>query len=99
MVEPLNGSIKEIGEFRRFGLRGYQKGRKEWALVCTGHNLKKLIRAMQGGQCSGGVHPTGGSSHRRSNLSLLLRPPVGYHPQSLGAFVLLLILHQCATDC
>jgi transposase len=55
IVEPVNGQIKEIGGFRRFGLRGYEKVRREWALVCTGHNLKKLIGAMQAGQCGGGA--------------------------------------------
>jgi len=55
IVEPVNGQIKEIGRFRRFSLRGYRKVRREWALVCTGHNLKKLIGAMQAGQCGGGV--------------------------------------------
>ena len=59
VVEPVNGQIKEIGGFRRFGLRGYEglhgyeKVRREWALVCTSHNLKKLIEAMQAGQCGG----------------------------------------------
>ncbi len=51
IVEPVNGQIKEIGGFRRFGLRGYEKVRREWALVCTGHNLKKLIGAMQARLC------------------------------------------------
>ncbi|MCS4198368.1 IS1182 family transposase [Salinibacter ruber] len=60
IVEPVNGQIvngqiKEIGGFRRFSLHGYQKVRREWALVCTGHNLKKLIGAMQAGQCEGGA--------------------------------------------
>lgn len=49
IVEPVNGQIKEIGGFRRFHLRGFDKARKEWALVCTGHNLKKLCRAYQVG--------------------------------------------------
>jgi hypothetical protein len=55
IVEPVNGHIKEIGGFRRFSLRGYEKVRREWALVCTGHNLKKLIGAMQAGLCSRGA--------------------------------------------
>jgi len=55
IVEPVNGQIKEIGGFRRFSLRGYRKVRREWALVCTGHNLKKLIGAMQANQCGGGI--------------------------------------------
>jgi transposase len=54
IVEPVNGQIKEIGGFRRFSLRGYEKVRREWALVCTGHNLKKLIGAMQAGQSGEG---------------------------------------------
>jgi len=55
IVEPVNGHIKEIGGLRRFRLRGYRKVRSEWALVCTGHNLKKLIGAMQAGLCSRGA--------------------------------------------
>jgi hypothetical protein len=55
IVEPTGGQIKEIGGFRRFSLRGYQKVRREWALVCTDHNLKKLIGAMQTGQCGEGA--------------------------------------------
>ncbi len=47
IVEPVYGQIKEIGGFRRFGLRGYEKSRGEWALVSTGHNLKKLFRTMK----------------------------------------------------
>lgn len=54
IVEPVNGQIKEIGGFRRFSLRGYRKVRREWALVCTGHNLKKLIGAMHASQCGEG---------------------------------------------
>ena len=53
IVEPVNGQIKEAGGFRRFHLRGDEKVRKEWALVCTGHNLKKLFGAMQGAMQSG----------------------------------------------
>lgn len=49
IVEPVFGQIKESSGFRRFQLRGFDKARKEWALVCTGHNLKKLCRAYQTG--------------------------------------------------
>jgi len=56
IVEPAIGQVKERGGFRQFYLRGYQKARKEWALVCTGHNLRKLYGAMQeAGQCAGSV--------------------------------------------
>jgi len=56
IVEPAIGQVKECGDFRQFYLRGYRKARKEWALVCTGHNLRKLYGAMQeAGQCAGKV--------------------------------------------
>ena len=45
IVEPVFGQIKEVRGFRRFSLRGYEKVRGEWALVCTTHNLLKLHRA------------------------------------------------------
>ena len=49
IVEPVFGQIKEAGGFRRFLLRGYEKVCGEWALVSTGHNLKKLIKALRSG--------------------------------------------------
>ena len=55
VVEPAIGQIKETGGFRRFHLRGLEKARREWALVCTGHNLRKLYRAFQAGDCPGGM--------------------------------------------
>lgn len=41
-VEPVFGQTKEARGFRQFLLRGLEKVGHEWALVCTGHNLKKL---------------------------------------------------------
>jgi transposase len=46
VVECVFGQIKEAGGFRRFLLRGLEKVSGEWALVCTGHNLGKLLRAL-----------------------------------------------------
>ncbi|MEZ5990522.1 MAG: IS1182 family transposase [Planctomycetota bacterium] len=43
-VEPVFGQIKEARCFRRFHLRGLWKVAQEWLLVCTAHNLGKLIR-------------------------------------------------------
>jgi transposase len=40
------GLIKEARRFRRFSLRGLSKVRDEWAIVCLGHNLLKLFRAL-----------------------------------------------------
>jgi transposase len=45
IVEPVFGQIKEWRGFRRFSLRGLQKVRAEWKLVCLTHNLLKLFRS------------------------------------------------------
>ena len=45
IVEPVFGQIKEARGFRRFSLRGFEKVRAEWALVCAAHNLLKMYRA------------------------------------------------------
>ena len=45
IVEPVFGQIKQAQGFRQFLLRGVEKVRGEWALVCTTHNLLKLYRA------------------------------------------------------
>jgi transposase len=44
IVEPPFGHIKEARGFRRFSLRGIEKVRCEWALLCLTHNLLKLFR-------------------------------------------------------
>ena len=48
IVEPVFGQIKQGQGFRQFLLRGVEKVRAEWALVCTAHNLLKLHRACCG---------------------------------------------------
>ena len=45
-VELVFGCIKEAMKFRQFLLRGIQKVRAEWNLVCTAYNLRKLHAAM-----------------------------------------------------
>ena len=45
IVEPVFGQIKEWRGFRRFLLRGFQKVRAEWKLICLTHNLLKLFRS------------------------------------------------------
>ena len=45
IVEPVFGQIKQRQGFRQFLLRGIQKVRGEWALVCTTHNILKVHRA------------------------------------------------------
>ena len=44
VVEPVFGSIKELRCFRRFKLRGLNRVRAEWQIICTTHNLLKLFR-------------------------------------------------------
>jgi hypothetical protein len=44
IVEPVFGQIKEVRGFRRFLLRGLEKLRGEWRLVCLTHHLLKLWR-------------------------------------------------------
>jgi transposase len=44
-VEPVIGQIKHARGFRQFLLRGFSKVAHEWALVCTAHNLTKLVSA------------------------------------------------------
>ena len=41
-VEPVFGQIKQARGFRQFLLRGLDKVKQEWLLVCTAHNLLKL---------------------------------------------------------
>lgn len=45
IVEPVFGQIKQARGFRQFLLRGIDKVRAEWAIICTAHNLTKLARA------------------------------------------------------
>ena len=45
-VEPVFGQIKQARGFRQFLLRGLDKVRGEWALICTAHNLLKLAQAV-----------------------------------------------------
>ena len=45
VVEPVFGQIKQARGFRQFLLRGLDKVRGEWAMICTAHNLLKLATA------------------------------------------------------
>ena len=44
IVEPVFGQIKQARGFRQFLLRGIDKVRGEWSLVCLTHNLLKIYR-------------------------------------------------------
>src|SRR6516225_9523310 len=45
VIEPVFGQIKQARGFRQFLLRGFDKVKAEWAMICTAHNLSKLARA------------------------------------------------------
>ena len=45
VVEPVFGQIKQARAFRQFLLRGVEKVRAEWAIICIAHNLCKLAAA------------------------------------------------------
>ena len=44
LPEPVFGQIKQARGFRQFLMRGFEKVRAEWAIVCTAHNLLKLVQ-------------------------------------------------------
>jgi len=46
VVEPVFGQIKQARGFRQFLLRGKDKVKGEWALVCLTHNILRLHAAM-----------------------------------------------------
>ncbi|MGH6830134.1 MAG: IS1182 family transposase [Methylocella sp.] len=45
IVEPVFGQIKQARGFRQFLLRGLEKVKAEWAMICIAHNITKLARA------------------------------------------------------
>ncbi len=49
LSEPVFGQIKQARGFRQFLMRGLEKTKGEWQLICTGHNLLKLFRLWQQG--------------------------------------------------
>jgi transposase len=44
LPEPVFGQIKQARGFRQFLMRGVDKVRAEWSLICTAHNLLKLAQ-------------------------------------------------------
>lgn len=47
VVEPVFGQIKQARGFRQFLLRGKEKVKGEWALLCLTHNILRLYAAQQ----------------------------------------------------
>jgi transposase len=48
VVEPVFGQIKQARGFRQFHLRGIEKVRGEWALICMTHNILKFHKICYG---------------------------------------------------
>lgn len=48
VVEPVFGQIKQARGFRQFLLRGKEKIKAEWALVCATHNILRLYATQEG---------------------------------------------------
>jgi transposase len=48
IVEPVFGQIKQARGFRQFLLRGIEKVRGEWALICMTHNILKFHKICSG---------------------------------------------------
>jgi transposase len=47
VVEPVFGQMKQARGFRQFLLRGKDKVKGEWALLCLTHNILRFYAAMQ----------------------------------------------------
>ena len=55
IVEPVFGQIKQGRGFRQFLLRGVEKVKGEWLLVCATHNILKLWKSGRfKAVCAGG---------------------------------------------
>ena len=70
IVEPVFGQIKQARGFRQFLLRGIEKVRGEWSLVCLTHNISEdvpdLLRVR-----SRSAAPKSGNRERFSRPTLL----------------------------
>lgn len=44
LIEPIFGFIKEIDGFRRFTVKGIEKAKTQWSMICTTVNLKKMYK-------------------------------------------------------
>lgn len=53
VVEPVFGQMKWARGFRQFSMRGLEKARGEFALLCTAHNILKIRRFLKGNTCEG----------------------------------------------
>ena len=47
IVEPVFGQIKKNMDFWGFSVRGFVKAGGEFSLVCTAHNIKKVVKSIR----------------------------------------------------
>jgi hypothetical protein len=50
IVELVFGIIKNVMGFRKFTVRGLEKVKTQWALICTAFNLRKLYEVWIAGK-------------------------------------------------
>ena len=50
LIEPIFGLIKEIDGFRRFTVKGKEKAKTQWSMICTAVNLKKMYKLWLDGK-------------------------------------------------
>ena len=86
-VEPVFGQIKQGRGFRQFLLRGLAKVKREWLLICAGHNLLKLFRFGAG--MSGNVRGKGATGNNKESCQAMgsgvfERRPGYVHPYHAG---------------
>ena len=77
-VEQVFGQIEQVRGFRQFLLRGQEKVKGEWSLICTGHNLLKLFRFGAGLPAKGeksDPYPASGSASLLARVTSSLNLP------------------------
>lgn len=78
-VEPVFGIIKAAMGFRHFSLRGLEKARGEWQLVCLAYNFRRLHQLHQARTGNKKTKPARKEARRRRNPPgsvLRLLPPL-----------------------
>jgi len=50
LIEPIFALVKEIDGFRRFTVKGIEKAKTQWSMICTTVNLKKMYKLWAKGE-------------------------------------------------
>jgi transposase len=50
LIEPIFALVKEIDGFRRFTVKGIEKAKTQWSMICTTVNLKKMYKFWAKGE-------------------------------------------------